>query len=68
MGGSGGQIGRSNGPVVFAVQGEIYNLKQGDQDVASYYNEFVRLWAYEDALSVQELYELGARCKSTKCM
>lgn len=62
------RFGGSNGPAVFAIQEKIYNLRQGELNIVGYYNELVRLWAEEDALTTHELCDLGARCKSTKCM
>lgn len=52
----------------FSIQEEIYNLRQEDLSVAKYYNELVRLWVKEDALSTHDLCDLGAKCKSTRCM
>lgn len=62
------RFGGCNGSAVFAIQEEIYRLKQGGQIVVNYYNELVRLWAEEDTISNHELSDLDARCNSTKCM
>lgn len=36
--------------------------------MASYYNKPVQLWVEEDAMSTQELCDLGPRCKSSQHM
>lgn len=42
-------FGGSNGPAVLTIHEEIYNLKQGHQSIASYYNELITPWGEEDA-------------------
>lgn len=60
--------GGTNGPMLFSIKEEINKLWQGDMNVAAYYNKLYALWSEADTLVVQDLYELGSRCKSTKCM
>lgn len=38
------RFGGSNGPTFFAIQEEIYNLRQGELTVENYYSEIVKLW------------------------
>lgn len=62
------RFGSSNGPMIFAIQEEIHSLKQGDSNVAGYYNRLVMLWEEEDAATKHDLCELGGKCISSRCM
>ncbi|KAL9666287.1 hypothetical protein QQ045_000615 [Rhodiola kirilowii] len=60
------KFGGSYGPSIYALQEEIYALKQGDLSIASYFRKLETLWAEEDALTEYVVCDLGRNCKMSK--